>query len=380
MKPRAATAQKIARLARWFPSGQRLQFGDELEAVLAEHLTAAGDRGWMSLLGAALWELFHLPGLHLRERFYRRTGVTMQGNGIDGLNQTRQPVPWGWALIGALPFLFVLIAVLYGNLVEAIWNQFGASLASDHDSFISWMYNAGYSIALALYIPVLIAGWVRGFPVWFYPFAVQFVILIAISTEYDPYGTNIARLYRLLGQLIPAERAAPGMVILGNLLWLLQFLVPFGIVIGAALFFTRKDRRRPLRDGLTAITQDLTRLSFGIFGLAPLFIPVIWDGLPGPGIFKLLPHVLLGAAALIYLRARRLSMSVAAIVTGFALSYGATIALDMIDWRGAAPVWKTSTAPLEMLSCVLPFFLFVIGPWLIHRYNHRHPADISNRG
>lgn len=380
MNTRVATAQKIARLVRWFPGSQRLLFGDELEVVLAEQLADSAERGWLPLLGAALYELLQLPGLHLRERFHRRTGVAMQPNEINGLNQARRPAPWGWALIGVLPFLFVLIAVLYGNLVEVIWYQFGASLASDHDAFVSWMHNAGFSVALALYIPVLIAGWVRGFPVWFYPFAVQFVILIAISSEYDPYGTNISRLYRLLGELIPAGRAAPGMVILGNLLWLLQFLVPFGIVIGAALFFTREDRRRPLRVGLTAITQDLTRLSFGIFALAPLFIPVIWDGLPGPGVFKLLPHVLLGAAALVYLRARRLSVGVTAVVAGFALSYGATIVLDMMDWRGAAPVWKTSTAPLEMLSCVLPFFLFVLGPWLIHRYNHRHSMDVSHRG
>lgn len=373
MKPRAA-AQKIARLARWYPSGQQLQFGDELEEVLTEQLADAGARGWLPLLGAALYELLQLPGLHARERIYRKTGVAMQANTANGLNQTRQPVSWGWALLGVLPFLFVLLAVLYGNLVEVIWNQYGAAFVSDHDSFTSWMYSAGYTVALALYMPVLIAGWVRGFPVWFYPFAVQFVILIAVSSEYDPFGTNIARLYRLLGQLIPAERASPIMVILGNLLWLLQFLVPFAIVIGASLLLTRRDKRRPLQDGLAAMVGDLTRLSFGIFALAPLFIPVIWDGLPGAGPLSLLPHVLLGAAALGYLRARRLSAGVAAIVAGFVLSYGITIVFDMLDWNGMQPSWKTSTGQLEMLSCVLPFLLFTLGPWLIHRYNHRHPA------
>jgi hypothetical protein len=279
----------------------------------------------------------------------------------NGFNQPRDPVSWGWTLVGLVPFLFVLLAVLYGNLVEFYLRQAGAA---DNVALRSWLFSAGYTAALVLYVPVLVAGWVRGFPVWFYPYAVQFVMLVAVSSEYDPYGTNISRLYRLLGSVIHAEQTWPGMVILGNLLWLLTFLAPLAVVVGASLFLTRKDKRRPLQAGLEALTRDLTRLSFGFFALALLFIPVIWDGLPGMGAFALLPHLLQAGGALVYLRARRTDTAAAAIVVGFILSYGLTMLLDRLDMQ------SLTTLP-EVLSCMFPFFLFILGPWLIHRYNYR---------
>ena len=352
----------------------RGQFGVEMEDVLAQHLEETAARGWIALILAALYELLRLPGVHIRERIYHKTGVAMETGMGNGLDQARPPVPWGWSVLGMLPFLFVLLAVLYGNLVEWIWSQSGGTLAADHDTFRDGMYNAGYNIALVAYIPILITGWVRAFPVWIYPFMVQFIVLIAVSTEYDPFGTNIARLYRFLGSVIPAGRASPGMVILGNILWLLNFLGPLAVVAGVSLFLTRNDKRRSFREGLKALTHDLTRLSFGIFALAPLFIPVIWDGIPGPRLFSLLPHLLLGASALIYLRARHLRLGVTAVVTGFVLSYGLTIVFDRVDWSGAQAAWKTSTSLVETLTCVIPFFLFTLGPWMIHRYNQRHPT------
>ncbi len=373
MITRDRAVQKISRLADWFPASLKLQFGDELEAVLADRLSSAAKKGWLVLSAATLHEIIQLPGLHLRERAAGRKDIAVQTKFGNGLNQPREPVPWGWTLVGLAPFLFVLLSVLYGNLVELYLRETGGA-----DALRSTLYNAGYTAALVLYIPVLVAGWVRGFPVWFYPYAVQFILLIAVSSEYDPYGTNIARLYRLLGSAISAERAAPGMVILGNLLWLSMFLIPLALVIGISLFLTRKDQKRPLQEGLQALTTDLTRLSFGIFAMAPLFIPVIWDDLPGPELFKLLPHLLLAGGVLVYLRARRLNTAVAGIIAGFVFSYGLTIAFDQVNWSGAQVAWKSSTSLAEVLSCVFPFVLFILGPWMIHRYNHRRVEKSLN--
>lgn len=370
MITRDMAVQKISRLTGWFPASLKLQFDDELEAVLADRLSSAAKRGWLVLSAAALHEIIQLPGLHLRERMGGGKGIGMQTRFGNGLNQPREPVSWGWTIIGLAPFLFVVLGLLYGNLVEIYLRETGGA-----DALRSSLYNAGYTAALAFYIPVLVAGWVRGFPVWFYPYAVQFVLLVAVSSEYDPYGTNIARLYRLLGSAISADRASPGMVILGNLLWLSMFLIPLALVIGISLFLTRKDKKRPLQEGLQALTADLTRLSFGVFAMAPLSIPVIWDGLPGPGLFRLLPHILLAGGALVYLRARRLNTAVAGIIAGFVFSYGLTTVFDQVNWSGAQVAWKSSTSLAETLSCLFPFILFILGPWLVHRYNQRRAEN-----
>jgi len=79
---------------------------------------------------------------------------------------------------------------------------------------------------------------------------------------------------------------------------------------------------RPLRQLVMGIWHDWTRLSFGLYGVMPMAVWIVFDEVswnPAPYLF--VSTVALGAGALAYVRSAKTSQRALALLTGMTLSW-----------------------------------------------------------
>lgn len=361
MEIRLWLARNFVRVARWLPSSLRQQFGDEIEEVLAEQLSDTAARGWLALLGTALYELLQLPGLHVRERFFRSKtvggGITMPKPSI--FDDRKEPTPWGWALLGIIPFLFGPLTALVQQLYWLSANA-GVPLTGP---FAVEVIVVVYFVLIMLIAAVLVLAWVKGFPAWSYAPGMVFLLI-------SLYMSNVAMPgLKLFGHTFQSNE------LMGLLAW-----VPLGLVILTALLFTHKDIARPFAVGLRDLREDFTRLSFGLFGFTPFILMIFFDEMHGEELFLALTNLFLGACALVYLRARRVALGVGAMIGGLLLAYSTSGVYLWWYWDGRyveylpEPIDGLSNM-LGTLTCALPVIIVTLGPWLIYRIGRRrNPA------
>jgi hypothetical protein len=354
MKNRLWFAAKIAHIARWLPARMRGQFGVEMEDVLSEHLQAAAARGWGPLLGAALRELLHLPGLYARERVFHNHsfgGGTIMSKPFI-FDDRKEPTPWGWALVGSWPFLFGLFGWLVWQIFAPVF------MPTNQDPLPLPGISSAYLLLTVGICAVLIAAWVRGFPVWSYTLGTFFLL-------FSVYLTNVA----LPGFSLPGYtfgRQSLGLVA----------LIPLAAVISISLLLTRKDVARPFAEGLRDLRADFTRVSFGLFGLTPFFLWIMFDEMHGEEPFLLATSLFLGGCALVYLRARRVALGMGAMLAGLLLAYSASAVYLWWYWEGrlmpgmATPIDGLSNM-IGTMTCALPIIFLTLGPWLVYRLNQR---------
>ena len=355
MEARLRFAQKCTHLARWLPASLRGQFGDELEAVLLERLESAAARGWLALMWAALHELLQLPGLYAREKAPRWAGggSTMQKPSI--FDDLKEPTPWGWALLGLIPFLFGPI----GWVFRQVFLLVNGLRVLPTGPFAIQAIGYAYLLLIFLICAVLVTGWIKGFPAWSYGLGMIFLL-------FSLYMTNVAMPgLTLFGYVFRSNQ------LMGLLAW-----IPLGIVVLAALVLTRKNIAWPFQAGIRALRDDFTRVSFGLFAFTPFIMWIIFDEVHGEEPFLLLSSLVLGGCALLYLRARRVALGVGAMLAGMVLAF--TISAFYLWWYWDGRVVEYLPEPIDgfsnmigTMTCAIPVIILTLGPWLIYRIGRR---------
>lgn len=348
-------AQNFNQMARWFPRNLRQEFGEELEEVLSERMADAAARGWLPLLRLALHELLQLPGLHIREK--SRSKVL--GGGLAMLKPSmfddmKEPTPWGWSLLGLIPFLFGPIGWMFQQvflLVNAI-----QTLPTGPFAIQPLIY--AYVIMILIICAILVAAWIKGFPAWSYGLGMTFILVCL-------YLMNV----RIPGLTIFGLNL--GRNVMGWLAW-----VPLAVIILPALIITRKNLDRPFATGARALRDDFTRVSFGLFAFTPFIMFLIFDEVHGEEPFLLLSSLFLGGCALVYLRARRVALGVGAMLGGMVLAYAVSAVYLGLYWEGHMEPWMQSpgdgwSSMLGTLTCAIPVIILTLGPWLIYRIGKR---------
>lgn len=337
----------------------RDQFGEELEEVLAERLADAAGQNWLSLLKVALIELMQLPGVYLREGLKRQRhtgeGRLMMARVGSWFEENRAQTPWGATLIGLVPFLVTpLIALGEWLLKHGLLDWIGASS-------LNAVYQNLFYILMGVYMLVLVAGWVRGFPAWVYPYAIQFVFM-SFLVSYD-FATAFAHIESRIIQ---------------NLLTLICVLGLYGIIAGAALLLTRKQIKRPIQAGWDGLSQDIARVSFGLFGLAPFMLRMMFDGLHNDMGWMLARDLLLAVGALVFFRTRREGIGISAMLVTIILAYSVT-AVNLAFYWNIQQVLNLPDASnafqnlRTVLTCAVPIIIFTFGPWWVQRISQPHP-------
>lgn len=268
--------------------------------------------------------------------------------------ENRAQTPWGLTIIGLVPFLIVpLISLGDWLLKNHVLERTGAP------SF-NIMFQSIFYLVMGAYMLVLVVGWIRGFPSWVYPFAVQFMFMSFLASfDFMAAFANIeAR-------------------ILQNLLTLISVLGLYAIIAGAALLLTRRDIKRPIQAGWKALSQDISRLCLGLFGLAPLMLRMMFDGLHNDPGWMIARDLLLVVGALVYFRTRREGIGLSAMLVTIILAYSGTAVNLALYWSSQQgsdiPAANNAMKNLTtVLSCAVPIIIFTFGPWWVQRVSQLH--------
>jgi len=243
------------------------------------------------------------------------------------------PAPWGEALLGAA-------ALLVPGLVLAL-----AELPALHPWWPALYFGAYLFILLGV-----LAGWVRGFPRWSYP--------------YVGYGLVFA--------LWVTSVSTPGLQLLGytfsrNQPWGWRAWLGLGAVAILALLLTRS--LRPLARLFTGAWRDWTRLSFALYGGLPLALWVLFDEVhrPHPAPYLIVASLCLAAGALAYMRGGTDAGRLLALLAGLTASWLVSTVGLAAYWhgrlvgRGDHPLdwWSDAARPMAYAWVVVALILLL---------------------
>jgi hypothetical protein len=296
---------------RAFPLAFRAEFGDEIMAVLDERLAVAARQGRRSLLALGVQEIWQMPAALLRAHLYRwqkkrqalRHALTTTGApplfGVpppagDGRFSVRQ------LLLELAPFLLAAALIVFLTYRPPSWLP--AGWRDPLETATVW--------AGMLPLALLLLGLARGVPRWAYPYAglLSGYMLLAAAQQ------------RLIW------------------LWALLLLMAIGLAI-IAIAVQRAGGPLPsfvVRLGASA-ALDWTRLSFGVFGAAPLLVLAAFDNsyLNHQTPYLALSLALMVATVVAYGRCRRQDRQLAALLGGTTLLLVPAL-LENVTWRGTA--------------------------------------------
>ncbi|MBI5290479.1 MAG: hypothetical protein HY872_01215 [Chloroflexi bacterium] len=296
-------ARLYALLLHLYPLSFRAEYGEEMQAVFAEAMAEAAERGVAAFIAVCLGEIRDMPGSLLREHLSmpndRKDKADMSdsierlGN-LEARPAARGTDTWKGALVGALPFLV-----------------FGAASMVTKDR--SLLFHGGYPF-LAFYIFSLLglgAGWVKGFPRWSYAYLWWALVFAWWWTTMWTDGLNI------LGYTFHEA-------------WGWRIWLPLAAAIVIALLMTRS--LRPLRQLVTGFWQDWTRVSLGGFVLLA-WLTLVADENHNPYLLILMTASTLAFAgsAWAYMRAAQAWQRALALMVGIGLS-AVVGAIDNATW------------------------------------------------
>lgn len=334
-------------LCRLYPAPLRRQFGAELEDALALRLAEAAAQGRGALAAILADELARLPAMYARAWMARWKGGSMMAQPLE---KRYAPTPWRWVPVGLLPFLWGPVFALLGLAIGGLWRAFTGRAPSGEDpAFLNLAGTGGLMLAL-LVGGLVVHAWRRGFPDWSYPLVLQYVLFFV-------YLTSVA---------------IPGLVILslkfGDVLGLAA-LAPLALVLLAGLLFTRRARSVPPRDSWKG---DWSSVSYGLFGMTPLLVRIVFDEVHGEEPFLILLDVLLALVALLFLRSTRAAARTGAILGGLVFVWAVSAVYLGAYWDGRQEPWmQTPVSGWDNFHGTLRFGLFLtvltFAPWLVGR-------------
>ena len=305
-------------LLRLYPQAFRAQFGEEMQTVFAETLAQA--TSLRTGIASFLRELRDLPVALINA--YQAT--LLEGGKMSVENQYLSKSTPLQAAIGALPFLAYGIATM---IFEADRNF---PFEPDH-------------VSLALYTLALIGllmGWVRGFPLWSYGYLGWVLVL-----------------------------GGSGNISVSGIQWGYQSWVPFGIVILAALLWTRS--LNPIKKFFKDIWNDWSRLVLTSFALIS-WVGLMYDENHHPWMMAFIFGATLAAAggAWFFLRSGSLKGRIFSVTGSFiAAVVLSSLAWSTGNWRAyygwpAADPWYQSlgeATPLLLVWFLILFWSVAIG-------------------
>ncbi len=155
----------FAAVLRLYPREFRLEFGAEMQAVFSEALSAARQGGMRGMIRVAIRELEHLPGSLLREYWEVRSArmkakSNIKQRDLGAGHWMKAPMSWREALLGALPFVLILVLDVVLNLFVETGVLAGESPG---------MEALNISLGLVLggtFLLVLVLAFRRGWPLW----------------------------------------------------------------------------------------------------------------------------------------------------------------------------------------------------------------------
>lgn len=320
-----------ALILKLYPRRFRAEFGEEMQDVFAE-TCAAGHSGGLRL-NILLRELAHLPASllyairwsHVRKGdISMATGPVPQKGSPDShlVDPIHRPASRPETLAGVGLFLFLgLIFTL-----KSYWISQPGSGTPMLQGILS---------LLALLVPLIgfAAGWLQGFPRWWYPYAGHTLLYSLILSLQSVGGTD---LNRVLGREVP-----------GWVAW-----APLLAVILLLLLVGHPARRLPhLVSGLA----DLTLLNFAILGAYSWYIYAVLVDMTGLTELPLLlaAYVILAVCGWVVLRSGSVLQRAAVITLGFLMINAIFVWQDL--WAGLvnhAPTWNTSLGIWLILSLV----------------------------
>jgi len=255
-----------------YPARYRREYGEERDSVLQLALEEAAAGGWLRLFQFCIRELRDLPLSLIREHIKERK-LQMNADG-DQLESGREPGYTLW--VGIFPFVLLGIMALafefpreWGN--GELFRTLGGVL----------MFG-GYMVILV----GLLIGALKGFPRWSFPYLI----------------------YSIVFALYISHASTPGLVVFniemwGRELWGWRAWVPLGIVIVLILLLNRHPWQL-LKSLWIGVVKYWSRLTFGLYGLLPLFILIGLDEMEDTYSFPaaVVAVVFILAGAILYLR------------------------------------------------------------------------------
>ena len=255
-----------------YPAHYRREYEEERACILRLALEEVATGGWLPLLRFCSRELRDLPLSLIREHLKeRKLQMNIDGDQLES-NQEPGYVIW----MGLLPFVLLGAMVMFFEIPREWVNQ---SILMSLGGLLMF---GGYPIILA----GLLVGALAGFPRWSFPYLI----------------------YAIIFAFYVSHAATPGLVVFnieiwGGDLWGWRAWVPLGIVIVLVLLINRHPRVL-LKKLWGNITKNWSYLTFGLYGLLPLFMFISFDEMDNlysfPG--AVAGAILLLIGAFLYLR------------------------------------------------------------------------------
>ncbi len=161
------------------------------------------------------------------------------------------------------------------------------------------------------FLVVLGVGWVEGFPRWSYPHG---GLVLAFTSLVVADRLDLWIIFNRYARWIPLLVMAAIALLLGRL-W------------------------RPLRSLYKGVWHDWSRLSFGLYGILPLALMIVFDEVHGEEPYVAVLGVILAIGALAYMRSSRTWQRALTLLLGMTLAWTAATVYLAIYWHGRQEFW-----------------------------------------
>lgn len=332
------------RLLRLYPGVFRQEYGAVMAQDFRDGVDDTCGRGLWVLLGFWAYILLDLassvPAEWLaawRARLAeegKMAGANLVAAEAETAGPLAPPLRRGEIWAGVLPFILLgLMNVFFNWPIEGPLAALGLQAVGGLLFLI---------VPSTLILGGLVAGWVRGFPRWSYPY---------VS-------------YAVLFSLYMTQAGMPPLRVFGRVfgyreLWGLYAFIPLGSAVLIALLITRS--LRPLWELVRGAWCDPLRVSFALYGLLPFWGYVMLDELSHS---YTLPFTVVFALALCggawgYMRSERAVPQLASLATGA----GSFLAFLALSWILYEPIMgERITEPLAAVLAWLIVLAIVILP------------------
>jgi hypothetical protein len=300
-----------ALLLRLYPRRFRAEFEDEMQAVFADAVVEASQRGGASLAVVLLRELRDWPAAlmreHQRERRKREVG-TQTGFSVTSAPVGKERLSWAETLAGLWPFLIfgpvsILLAYPYPMPEWRVVLSSRILMAS-----------------VALFPLGLGIGWFKRWPRWSYPYLGLALLVLG--------GFVGNAIFRAVFEVGPEWPVWPQVMIAIGV---------FALTIGVLLLAARA--WRPLRSFYEGVRRDWTQLSFGLFVSAGILFGLIeHEEDPALTVFVFFPSLIVLLGAFVYLRSATKVQRILALLISLALAIGVRAAGGKLFYGGYGAV------------------------------------------
>jgi len=324
-------------LLHCYPTPFRGEFAAEMEDVFDQAAADAACAGRAALAWLCVRELVDWPRALGREwasclqaSLHKQRGALMNSSkpSFDPLSPTvasQPPAPWTHAALAAAGLLVPGLALALTELPAL------------HSRWATLVFGSYLLVLIGL-----LAGWIRGFPRWSYPY-LGYGLFMAwyLSTVTTPG-------FRILGYtFVRHERW-------GWRAWL-------GVACVAALALLATRSLRPLGRLFRGIWRDGDRLSLALYGVLPW---VIWGGFgevhnPYSVCFLVVSSLFLAAGAYVHMRSSTAVRRLLALPSGLTASWLLNTVVLTVYWHG----WKElrMAAPMVLAWLIMAMALVLPG-------------------